>query len=278
MSYQFQTGKMHRMPTHFGPSLGPRQGPDGRKYLNQDHPKVTAVSVSFLTNDEQLAALLPERFTVGARPVVTVYATYMKEIEWLAGRGYNTLGVTFPASFKGEQDQVSGQFLAVLWENLADPIITGREELGFSKIYCELPEPKLSSGEAHVEATWLGFKFLDLKVKNLKSQSAEEIQAYADSQTGDGKLHYKYIPKTGHWGEADAAYAVLTPAATPNQVINERSVGDGTVKFHPASWADLPTLYHIVNTLGVLEIKEYVGATVMKTVGMKDLSDQRILQ
>ena len=78
MPYQFQPGRMYRMPTHFGPSLGPRQGEAGRKFANVDSPKVTARSVSFLV---------------------------------------------------------------VLWENLTDPILTGREELGFSKIYCEIPEP-----------------------------------------------------------------------------------------------------------------------------------------
>jgi hypothetical protein len=28
---------------------------------------------------------------------------------------------------------------SVLWENLADPIISGREELRFNKLYCEIP-------------------------------------------------------------------------------------------------------------------------------------------
>ena len=278
MSYQFQPGKLYRMPTHFGPSVGPRQGPDGRRYDCRDGPKVTAVAVNFLTHPEQLAALLPQRFEVGPQPIVTVYATYMKQIEWLAGRGYNTLGVTFPAVFQGDVDRAEGQFLAVLWENLADPIISGREELGFSKVYCELPEPNVLVGGMKCQASWLGFTFLDLKVQNLTPQSRDQIDDFVAGQAGDGRLHYKYIPRTGQWGEADAAYAVLTPAATPNQVIEERSVGEGTVRFHSATWEQLPTLFHIVNTLGALEIKEYLGASVTKTVGLKDFSDQRILR
>jgi len=50
-------------------------------------------------------------------------------IEWLAGRRYNTLGVTCPVVVRGEQTNTCGAFLMVLWENLTDPIITGREEL-----------------------------------------------------------------------------------------------------------------------------------------------------
>ena len=92
----------------------------------------------------------------------------MTEIEWLAGRGYNTLGVSFPAIFNGERDRAKGGFLTVLWENLCDPILTGREQLGFSKIYCELPEPTVLRGETHFIASWLGLKFLDMKLTNMK--------------------------------------------------------------------------------------------------------------
>jgi hypothetical protein len=37
-------------------------------------------------------------------------------------------------------------------------------------------------------------------------------------------------------------------------------------------------MYPIVNVFHDLEILEYVGASVTKTVGGKDLSDQRILR
>ena len=47
MGYKFQKGKMYRMPTHFGPSIGPRQGPDGQKFQCKDFPKTKSISVSF---------------------------------------------------------------------------------------------------------------------------------------------------------------------------------------------------------------------------------------
>jgi hypothetical protein len=135
------------MPVVFGPGLGPRQGEEGRKFTSPDSHKTITRSVSFLTNRAQLEELLPERFAVRGEPVVTVFASYMTEIEWLAGRGYNVLGVTIPVSFTGKVDRAVGSFLAVLWENLTDPILTGREELGFAKIYCDLPEPRIHRGQ-----------------------------------------------------------------------------------------------------------------------------------
>ena len=278
MPYPLQPNRMYRMPTHFGPRTGPRQGPDGRKFECKDNPKSTALAVSFLTDPAHLEALLPPGFSLAGEPVVTVAATYMTEIEWLAGRGYNTLGVSFPATFRGERDHVTGNFLTVLWENLADPIITGREELGFAKIYCELPEPTVLHGAYHAIAGWLGFKFLDLSINDLVEQSSAEIAQVAQAPTNDGTLHYKYVPRTGEWGVADVAYPVLTPAATPNRVIKERRLGQGTVAFHHARWEDLPTQYNIVNTFADFPVLDYRGATITKTVGGKDLSDQRILR
>jgi hypothetical protein len=282
MPYTFQPGKMYMMPTPFGPSMGPRQGPEGRKFECQDNPKTTSISVSFLTNREQLEQLLPERFEVGAEPVVSVSATYMKEIEWLAGRGYNTLGVSFPASFNGERDCAKGGFLTVLWENLCDPILTGREQLGFSKIYCELPEPTVLRGETHCIASWLGFQFLDMKLTNMTPVPLNPSPTPANEQLDDGvlrgTLHYKYMPRTGEWGCADVAYAVLTPAEGSNSVTTELWRGEGTVEFQKARWEDLPTQYHIVNAFHELEILEYRGASISKSVGGKDLSDQRILR
>ncbi len=282
MAYTLDPEAMYRMPTHFGPRTGPRSGPDGRKFECQDNPKSTSISVSFLTNSEQLEAFLPEGFWLHGEPVVSVSASYMKEIEWLAGRGYNMLGVSFPVVFKGKVNDATGSFLTVLWENLTDPILTGREELGFSKIYCALPEPHVFRGETHCAASWLGFKFMDMHVRPTEQVSLGNSPAVPQEPVNEspltGTLHYKYMPRTGEWGTADAAYAVLTPARTPNRVVKEHWRGEGTVKFHKARWEDLPTQYNIVNAFHALEVREWRGASIVKTVGGKDLSDQRILR
>ena len=280
MAYQFQPGAMYLMPTHFGPMTGPRRGPDGKGYACIDTPKSTSYSVSFLTNAEQLEELLPEEFALHGEPVVTVYQTHMKEIEWLAGRGYSMMGVTFPATYTGQRDRAMGPFLTVLWENMTEPILTGREQLGFSKIYCELPDPAVCRGETHVTAHWQGFRFLDMRLTNMREVAPADYPAPAAPRTAGvltGHLHYKYMPRTGHWGEADAAYACLTPAEGNNSRLTGLWQGDGTVEFHPARWEDMPTQYMIINAFHDLEIKEFRGGTISKTVGSKDLSDQRML-
>ena len=277
MPYTFKKNRMYRMPTHFGPICGPRQGPNGRQFANVATPNVTSLAVSFKTPAQPLEAFLPPGFEIDGEPIVTVRASYISDIEWLAGRGYNTLGVSFPATFTGKQDVVHGNFLLVLWENLADPIITGREELGFSKIYCELPEPRYIQGVTHCIASWMGFKFLDLTLSNMKQLSSTDINNRRQNQRSTGTLHYKYQPRTGDWGTPDVVYPTFTPSAGSNSVIKEMWAGDGVVQFHKATWEDLPTMFNIVNAFHTLEILEYSDATITKSVGGKDLGDQRIL-
>jgi hypothetical protein len=283
MTFQRKPGLLYQMPAHFGPSLGPRQTPDGGRY-GIDKRSRTGVSVHFLTRAEQLEPYLPEGFSLVGEPVVTISGGYMKNIEWLAGRGYNVLGVRWPVTYKGQEETVTGTFLSVLWENMTEPILTGREELGFSKIYCELPDPRFFDNRAVVTASWDGFTFLELELTNLEQVTPGTPEPGDQGLPHDGLLHYRYHPRTGEWGEPDIEQVTISPAgsAQDSEDTEEKVVevwhGDGTVTFNKARWEDMPTQYHIVNALAGLDILEYRGASIVKSSGSGDLSEQRIVR
>jgi hypothetical protein len=122
----------------------------------------TTLSVSFLTHRANLEALLPPRCELFEDPIVTVSAQNLKNLWWLAGRGYNILSVTFRATYHGDEEQLTGNFMPVLWESLADPILTGRDELGFPKLWAEMQDIDRNGTSASASAAWLGFKFAEL--------------------------------------------------------------------------------------------------------------------
>ena len=276
MSYQFLPNRYYRMPTHFGPSLGPRQGIDGRRYANIDTSRDTTLQATFAADPAQLECLLPPGFTLGEFHTVTITFGYGKDIEWLAGRGYNIFGVSIPAIYQGKDETVHGDLQLVLWENMADPIITGREDLGFAKLYCELPEPQHINNDVICRASWDGCEFATLKLTGLQTVSLEELP---EGQPSQGTLHYKYIPKTSAPGEADVACAVLTPADWPNVTVEHvRMAQNARCTFRHSTWEELPTLVNIVNTLSELTLGDCLEATVMESRGGKDLSDQRVLR
>ncbi len=278
MTHRHRPGLMYRMPYGFGPTAGPRQGPDGERFDWTASPRRQAVAVSFLTEAAALDALLPPGFSLAGDPVVTVEIQRFTELEWLAGRGYNTLGVRFPATFRGDVDRATGSFLSVLWENLADPILSGRDELGFAKLYAELPEPRVFRGSEHYEAGWLGHRFLDLEVSDLADVAAEPQPVAGLAGPSDGTLHYKYIPRTGDWGQAEVAQACLTPAAGSAARIERVRRGLARVAFLPATWEQMPTQFHIVNALAALPQLSAPQAVLMDSRGAKDLTDQRVLR
>ena len=272
MTYRFEPGRIYRMPTHFGPAPGPRQVPDDVAVDPKRSPRRLSVAASFLTDPVALERHLPEGFTLAGEPVVTVEFHHMTEIDWLAGRGYTMIWVSWPATFTGSRDRATGRFLAVVWENLADPIITGRDEIGHPKLYAEIAEPRRWNGAQIGTAGWMGFRFLELEVSKL--HDAEPKRPAAAS---DGTLMLKYTPRTGAWGETDLCQVTLTPAADPDNQVEQRQAGAGTVRFHKASWSDLPTMHHVVNALAALPVIEPRVGTVTRSRGGKTYRDQRVL-
>jgi hypothetical protein len=272
MSYRFEAGRIYRMPTHFGPAPGPRQLPDDVVVDPTRSRRTLSVTASFLTDPLLLEQHLPEGFTLTGEPVVTVEFHYMTDIDWLAGRGYTMINVGWPASFTGSRDKASGNFLAVVWENLADPIISGRCEIGQPKLYAEIPEPRQWNGVQTCAAGWMGFRFLELEVSEL-----HEIERYRQAAPSDGTLMLKYKPRTGAWGETDLCQVTLTPASDPGKHIEQRQTGAGKVRFHQASWSDLPTMHHVVNAMAALPVIEARGGTATLSRGGKSLRDQCVL-
>jgi len=241
------------MPVGFGPSISPRQRVDGKPWANpMAHLEIA--TVSFLTEERALKPLLPPGIELAGEPVVTVEVTRISELEWLAGRGYNTVGVRFPARFRGKTREVTGPFLAILWENKADPIITGREELGFAKLYCEIPPERVLNGQRCHEASWEGHRFMDMTVGDL-------VSAEAQASPTDGTLHYRYVPAVGTPGKCEGQGVVITPPSPMVELLGHAR-GRGNVRFHESTWEQLPTLFHIVNALAELPIVAWKGASV----------------
>src|SRR5438045_1820107 len=118
----------YRMPVGFGPSLGPRQGPDGRKF-NGELYRSTHVSVETPVDGDRLAKVLPPGFEPAPNPIVRIQTNYLRDVPWLAGRAYNFAEVLFSVIYRGQSDVVEGELVAVMWESMADPIISGREEI-----------------------------------------------------------------------------------------------------------------------------------------------------
>ena len=249
----------YRMPRVFGALPGPRNVPKDKQNLPNNESELV-VAVNALTDAKLLQELLPPDCTLDGEPLLTVSMSFKSNIGWLAGRGYSILRTSFRIAYESKtRGRPTGNFIPVLWENLADPIMTGREELGFAKIYAEMPAPVIIGGTYSAVATWQGFRFFEIEATDLGETSAVPEPS--------GAFHYKFVPRTGSLGEADAAYLEYAP---PNKLatgygglqVTRRMLGSGSFKFHRARWEDVPFQYPIINALAALPVIEMRGASV----------------
>jgi Acetoacetate decarboxylase (ADC) len=260
-----------RMPTVFGPSVGPRQQPDGKPYPAgaAGAQRITVMSFVARTEAARLVRLLPDSVALSGEPRLRISVSWLEDVGWLAGRGYNVLSVQIPARVVNGTRTVDGEFVAVLWENLADPIITGREELGMPKLFADIPGLTHDADQATCRAAWGGYPFFEGRIEGL-----------ADQHEGLGKqpapvtINHKYQPRTGDWGVADADY--FTYSAPEWTLVESLKRGDGRALFRSATWQQLPTLAHIVNVLADLPL-EVIDATLATIKGTSDYLGQQIL-
>lgn len=176
--------------------------------------------------------VLPSSGTTAGYGNVLFEVMELRNLPWLAGRGYNTWGVYAsdvecergrPAETGGRLHR--GSYMLVLFESFTDPITTGREELGFAKLWAELPDSLVEAHEStqgkrykrtHT-ASWFGYEFMRLELSGLKEHdpaTAPALTRKSDIFTHPaqhGILHHRYVPAVGEPGKADASYATFNP-------------------------------------------------------------------
>ncbi|OZI71815.1 acetoacetate decarboxylase family protein [Bordetella genomosp. 12] len=273
MSFVFDAQQLYRMPAHFGPTPGPRQGPDGQPFDWSHQPDRTLWAMDFDADAARIAAWLPPGFELDGEPVVRIELQQWRNLAWLAGRGYNTFGVKVPVRYRGKEDAARGHFLTVLWENMPDAIISGREELGYNKIYAAIADPaRQDEGPWTASLDWLGHRFVEYDFETLSDAALDAGPA----APGDGILNFKYIAGTGPAAEPDACYCTLTPKGGQLTVTRVQTAR-AHLRFLPTRWEDMPTQYHIVEQLRALALGQARQAWRVESTGARDLADTRRL-
>jgi hypothetical protein len=278
MAFVMRPNVRYRMPVVFGPTPGPRQKADGTPWTTEETGTMTAqwLAIKYLTAREKIENLLPPCFALRGEPVVAVSFSYFKNLWWLAGRGYGIVFVDVPVVFTGTSETIEGHFCLVMWEGSPDAIMTGREELGFPKLFADIPEFAADEQAGTLEgfAEWLGFKFVEFKATDL--QPVEPNGTVPGS--GGPAMFYKYMPRTSPFGRegGDLAYVTTSAPAPGEQSLaaplkidesSRRWEGKGELRWNRASFEQLPLTYHVVNGLAELDILEYRGAEMVEFSG-----------
>ena len=262
--FELQSDQRYQMPAHFGP----RPLHPGASGWYHD---VTALSVSYVTDADALNALLPAPYRAAEEPRISVTYAANRKVDWLAGHGYNMIAVNAEVVFEGKEEQLEGNFCLVIWENLCDPILSGRELQGIPKVYADIPDHQVNSGNWSASASHFGHRIVELKASALREPTAEEVIAHETRQRGrNHSLGWRYMPGIGGAGHA------INEATTYHSEtqLREAWLAEGDIQWSKLTWEQNPTQFHFVNALADLPVRHLLPALITRGSTNLILPDQ----
>lgn len=283
--------KYWRQPIVFGPMPGPRQDFTGRSRLDRSLKSTfQTTSIRFKTSRTLLQNLLPNDSWSFCTPSTVATATFSQTLlngmDWLGGGGYRHLGLYIEGVqyTKANGEVVSGTYLPILFESLADPIVSGREELGMPKLYSAL-EANERDGSYYLQASWQSAVWGRFRWEGLEDQDPATTAGPGDSGVNGGLLLHRYIPKVGRdcKGQAEVEYPVFVPNADESKVLvskvtRVRTATKAAFEIDGLGWEALPTLHHIIERLAEIPVDEILLAKIVEGEGVPDVSSARRIE
>lgn len=285
-----------RSPLGFGPSPGPRlplglhPSSDDVKALRQQTPeRSTTYSIKFRTSRTYLEGFLPScyKFTGPATAVsASIVCSTLDGMTWLGGGEYSHCGLYIHGVEYTKRDgsNIFGTYLPVLFEDLTDPIVTGRSELGMPKLFANIAVHE-RDGSCSIGLSWRGTEFMKLDIQDLvKEEATANGVEHAEPQRGPGPppqpqdqglLLYRYVPAVGEPGKVDAEYPVFFPKSAPAPGVEPPQswvTKTASMDFNACDWQSLPTLHYIAKGLADIPVYGIEEARLTKSVGVPDIS------
>lgn len=281
-------GVYYRQPSVFGPMPGPRQDFLGRsRAFGSTKASYNTISIKIKTSRTLLKNLLPNPAYTFSGNGSVAYATFSQTtldgLEWLAGGGYNHMGLYIHGiEYKHADGKVTqGTYLPIMFEDLTDPILSGREELGFPKLFSTIDVEKRENS-CHVTASWRGAVWGQMNLNGLKEQ--KEILSPEAGPSNQGLLVHRYMPSVGRVskGIPEAEYPVFIDWVEESQIVPCKTnrvlvASEGDIHIDGLDWEKLPTLHHIISRLAEIPVYAIIEAKVVEGEGVMDISSAKRL-
>ena len=264
---------------------GPRQNASGAPHTSSvGSSTVARATIKFKTSSTLLKNLFPSQsYSFAVRDTVAIARfsiESLRNIAWLGGGGYDLLalyvdGVNYT---KKDGKVLQGTYCPVMFENLTDPILSGREELGMPKVFSDIDIVK-TDGDYKASVSWRGNKWAEFEWSGLQNQ----LPAASDcADFGKGLLIHKWIPATGQAqrGKPDADYDVFIPTygqGPPHATRTTMKSSRSHFKIWDSSESKFPTLHHIVARLAEIPVFEILEGSLSETQEVDDLFSAQIL-
>jgi len=236
---KLEANAKYDMPAAFGKSI----------YTQVTHvPDLQLVSTSFETTPEALESLLPAHIAPTDSNLVYVNRLRYRGIDYLAGRGYEEIVVAVNARHEHDGKVINAPYVVCVWVDEIPSILSGREALGYPKLYAQIPQLIEVEDRIHFSASEYGTKFLDADVRNLK-RLPDSALPKINSSVSEFNFAWKYIQGPEHTIDAD--YITLTRMSWDYK---QAWIGEGEARFTPTSFEATPASFAAIKGLAALPV------------------------
>ena len=236
---KIEPGTKYDMPVAFGKSI----------YTAVTHvPELQLISTSFETTLEAIESLMPRHLAPGERSIVYVNRLRYRGIDYLAGRGYEEFVVAVNARHEHDGKVINAPYVVCVWVDEVPSILSGREALGYPKLYADIPQLIDYEGRRRFSASEYGRTILSGEVRNLR-ELPEAGLAKINATISEYNFAWKYIQ--GPEDTVDADYITLTRMSWDYK---RAWIGEGEAHFHPGPFEEIPASHAAVNGLAALPV------------------------
>ncbi|MEW5938123.1 MAG: acetoacetate decarboxylase family protein [Chloroflexota bacterium] len=195
--------KINLMPLIRGPLWDQKTRP------SHCYARTESLILQYETDPGAIPPLLPEPFKPGKSPTVNVLFVDNNGVDFMAGGGYRLAAITVAAQFDGEAGHLAGDYVLVMPENSALPIITGREWIGMPKFFADITSIRIvDGGHLKCEASLWGHLLFGIDIAPpLREQNALIRKAASVQSSKTPAFGYKYIASFD--GPPDADYPTI---------------------------------------------------------------------
>lgn len=262
-TFRLRDEYVYAMPVHFsGHAFYP---------VRTVYGDMTGISLQFRTDPEALLPILPEDFEL-LEPLVNVQFSNARDVAWMAGGEYRLIQVTAPVRYLGNAEGLVGEYVFVIWENKACPIIGGREEDGMPKLFADIACERRVEDRWFTAASYESRTFLTLEMTRTRALSESEVAA-ANSRSKMNYFGWRYLPNLGRGG-ASLSHATLYPQEA--RMVRAWS-GEGNCTWTKLTAAEHPLQWPIIAALADLPVKSPFTAMMFKGSAQLNVGDSRAL-
>lgn len=254
---------VYKMPVHFsGDPFSP---------VRTVYGDMTNIMVAFETDPDKLAEYIPDLFEITEPKVIVAYAN-ARDVDWMSGGEYRLIQATVPVKYIGNDEGLTGEYVLVIWENKACPIIGGREEDGMPKIFADIAFERHVGDYWFTSASYECNTFLQMEFW----RGAEANGADLATARKNPKVNYfgwRCVPNLGKGGST-LSHATLYPQQmVPDQVWH----GEGKLTWTTLSYEQHLLQFRVIGALAGLPVIKYLGAAMSKGCAQLNVGDSRIL-